>query len=287
MDRADRRGLVLALAGHVALFAVLSVGLLWRTPPVTPQRETMDVQLVGPVGRASAVPVPATEAPAESEAPEQGAPQESAQQPEPEPTPSPTPSPTPAPQPKPKPAPKSAPAPKPEPAKPAKPTPAPVKKERERLNSNILKGLESSAATEKKAKGARLGADFLKGITPEKTGGKGTAPRAAISGPQMAGLAAAIAAQVKPCYNVPSGGADAARIVTILRLRFARDGSVSGTPTVVDHEGVTSSNQSYVRQMDDAARRAVLRCAPLKLPADLYEGGWEDTEFVFNPRVME
>ncbi len=34
------------------------------------------------------------------------------------------------------------------------------------------------------------------------------------------------------------------------------------------------------------ARRALLRCAPLKLPPDLYEGGWQDIEFVFNPKVM-
>jgi hypothetical protein len=102
----------------------------------------------------------------------------------------------------------------------------------------------------------------------------------------MAGLAAAIAAQVKPCYVVPAGGTDAQVIVTVLRLRFNPDGSVATPPAITEQSGVTAANQAYARQMGEAARRAVLRCSPLRLPADLYEGGWEDIEFVFNPRMM-
>lgn len=264
MDRAERNGLVLALAGHVLLFGALSIGLMMRPEIRDTKRDFMDVQLVGPIGLESATPNPATEAPAESEAPEQGPPEEAAAEPAPSDAP--------------------AIAPKPD-SKPAeKPTPAP---KRERLSDDFLKTVRDTAATEKKAKGARLGSDFLKGITPEKTAGKGSAPRASLTGQQMAGLAAAIAAQVRPCYNVPTGGADALRIITVLRLQFRRDGSPAGNPTVVDHTGVTPSNQGYVRQMDEAARRAVLRCAPLKLPANLYEGGWDDIEFVFNPQAME
>jgi hypothetical protein len=127
----------------------------------------------------------------------------------------------------------------------------------------------------------------MKGVTPEKSQGKAQTPRAAVvDARSLAGLAAAIAAQVKPCYVVPAGGADAESIVTVLRLRFNRDGSVATPPVITDHGGVTGTNQSYMRQMDEAAKRAVLRCAPLHLPANLYEGGWEDIEFVFNPRLM-
>jgi hypothetical protein len=149
-----------------------------------------------------------------------------------------------------------------------------------------LKGIKDTASKEKKATGERLGPDFLKGITSSKTGGKSQTPRAALSGIQMRGLASAIAAQVKPCYVIPTGGADALSIISVLRLRFNADGSVSGTPNVTSHEGVTETNRSYVRQMDDAAVRAVLRCSPLRLPPELYEGGWEDIEFGFYPQAM-
>lgn len=281
---ADRQGLAFSVGAHVLLFGALTLGMMLRVvhPPLP--KEMMDVDLVGPIGRVSALPNPATEAPAESQAPEIDKPSDSPPA-EPEPTPAPTPTstpapaPTPAPRPEPKPAPTPTPTPKPAEKAPAKP--------REKLSSDFLKDVRAQAASERKPTGARLGPEFLKGIASQKTDGRGQAPRAALSGIQMAGLAAAIAAQVRPCYVVPSGGTDASAIITVLRLRFNRDGSVSGSPSVVDHQGVTSANQGYVRQMDDAARRAVLRCAPLKLPADLYEGGWEDIEFVFNPRSME
>jgi len=274
MDTAERKGLGLALAGHVLLFAALSLSLLFRTPPKHLPPESMDVQLVGPVGLHAQMPKPSSEPPAESQAPQVGPPQE-----ETPPKPTPAPAPKPAPQLAPAPLPKPVPVPKPEPPKPTPPKPA-------RLSDDFMKDIKASAAQEKKAAGARLGPDFLKGITADRTAGKSSTPRATISGLQMRGLAAAIAAQVKPCYVIPSGGADAASIVTIMRLRFNRDGSVAGTPSVTDHQGVTGTNQSYVRQMDDAAIRAVLRCSPLKLPSELYEGGWEDIEFAFYPRAM-
>ncbi len=249
MDRAERNGFAMALAGHVLLFGILSIGLQMRPEIRKAKSDYMDVQLVGPVGMFSSTPTPATEPPAESVAPEEGLPEDAASEPAPSPEPQPT--------------------------------------KRERLSDDFMSSIRDVAAKEKKAKGARLGSDFLKGLTPEKTAGKGSAPRAMLSGAQAAGLAAAIAAQVRPCYNVPTGGAEALSIVTVLRLRFNRDGSPAGSPTVTDHGGVTPANQAYVRQMDEAARRAVLRCAPLKLPANLYEGGWDDIEFVFNPRAME
>jgi hypothetical protein len=143
----------------------------------------------------------------------------------------------------------------------------------------MLKGL-------KDPKGSRLGPDFLKGISAEKTG-KASTPRAAtVDARAMAGLAAAIAAQVKPCYVVPSGGTDSGNIVTVLRLRFKPDGSTATPPAIVEQNGVGDSNRAYAQQMGDAAKRAVLRCSPLRRPAELYKGGWEDIEFVFNPRMM-
>jgi hypothetical protein len=104
----------------------------------------------------------------------------------------------------------------------------------------------------------------------------------------MNGLAAAIKRQIQPCYEVGAlQGTPAMDIVTVLRLRFNRDGSVAGEPAVAEQTGVTAANQGYRRQMAEVARRAVLRCAPLRLPPELYEGGWSDIQFVFTPGALQ
>ena len=103
----------------------------------------------------------------------------------------------------------------------------------------------------------------------------------------MNGLAAAILGQVKPCYNLGAlGGTPATQITTVLDLRFNRDGSVAGNPQVVEQNGVGEGNAGYRQQMVDVSRRAVLQCAPLKLPDELYEGGWEHLQLNFIPGQM-
>ena len=120
----------------------------------------------------------------------------------------------------------------------------------------------------------------------EATNAEAVADDAAATKARMHDLVATITAQVKPCYVMPAG-ADNRDIVSILKLQFNRNGSLAGTPSVIDHRGVTSTNQDYVQQMDDAAVRAVQRCAPLKLPPDLYAGGWENIEFSLGPDTLE
>ena len=92
---------------------------------------------------------------------------------------------------------------------------------------------------------------------------------------------------MKPCYHPPSGGTDAAQIVSLISMKMKPDGSVASL-AITDHSGVTDANRAYVQQMDDAARRAVLRCSPFKdLPAELYRGGWDDFDFRFRPEQMQ
>lgn len=319
MDRADRAGLAVAALGHLALLALLTFGLVWRKPPVKPPvTDTMDVQLVDAVGLRSAAPQPASEAPREMTAPEQSAPAE-APPPEPEPAtqpPSPKlappevkpapaqPKPPPKPAPEPKPAPKAVPSPQPAPIKPASPkeeakpaktaptakaTPA---KPASRL-SDILKDVRSAARNEHpggtpdakpgRAAAQRLGPDFLKGVLG-KSAGTGEHAHAAVSGVAMNGLGAAIRRQIQPCYDLGGlGGTPAMQITTVLQLRFNQDGSVAGTPQLVEQQGVDDGNRAYAKQMVEVSRRAVLRCAPLKLPAELYAGGWENIVLNFVP----
>jgi outer membrane biosynthesis protein TonB len=307
MERADRNALGVAIAGHVLLFAALSLSIAKRSPPVTPAAEVMDVQLVDAVGLRSAAPEPATEAPQEMQAPDSGTPQEAPPPPPQAAPPPPTPAlPTPAP---PKPPESVAPAPKPKPASakpaPAKPTPpkpeakpkpTPAKAQPSRDLSDILKDVSSKARSERagsdakakadRAQSAKVG-DLLKGVIGASAG-RGENARAAVTGAAMNGLAAAIKRQVQPCYELGGlGGTPAMQIVTVLRLRYNPDGSVAGAPQIVEQTGVTPANQAYKQQIAEVARRAVLRCAPVKLPAELYEGGWDDLNFRFTPGQMQ
>lgn len=140
MDRTERTGLGLSVAGHVVLFTALSVGLFAASKPVVSTTQPIDIQIIDKVALTDTVPNPSTTPPAARVTPEVGPPEDAAPEPEAasEPVPVPTPKPEPVSEPKPvvKPAPvKPAPpkpvakpvAVKPAPVKPAPPRPAPAK----------------------------------------------------------------------------------------------------------------------------------------------------------------
>lgn len=125
MDRAEKLGLGVAVAGHVLLFGLLSVGFLATPNPQKLRQTPMEVSLVKDVALEATAPQSVTP-PAQSVAPETGEPEDAAPPPEPAAAPVAEPDPIPPP-PQPKAEPKPAPA-KPTPPKPAPPKPAPAPK---------------------------------------------------------------------------------------------------------------------------------------------------------------
>ena len=93
------------------------------------------------------------------------------------------------------------------------------------------------------------------------------------------------AAQVKRCYRTPRVPSAARQIATRLLLRLNADGSLAALPTVLEQAGVTPENQAYAGEMAEAASLAAIRCAPLRLPPNLYESVWNSFELKFSPRV--
>lgn len=266
INKAEGTGFGLSVAGHVALLVILSLNLMSvrKMPKLS---EPMDVMLVDKAGLVSAAPEMSQEPPQAAQAPEVAPAVEEAPPPEPTPTP-----PKPTPPAPPRPAPSPVPAPKAKPTPPAPPTKAAPAKP------------APPAPPKAKPKATSLGTDFLKGIPIQKSTGTASAPRvSAISPIAMNGLVSLIASQVKPCYTIPAGGAGVETIISRVRLRLKADGSIKVAPEVIGNLGVNGGNQPYVRQMNEAAARALQRCAPYKLPADLYEGGWEDLIFTFRP----
>jgi len=149
MQRAEKIGLGVALAGHVLLFALLSVSF---HPPIDPalyKPKPIQVSLAEDVALEAQAPK-AVEPPAQSKAPDEGAPDDAAPpapQPEPEPQPEKAPAP-PKPAPEPAPAPKPKPAPKPEPAPAPKPKPVP-KPEKPKPEKKPVEAKESKAEPKK------------------------------------------------------------------------------------------------------------------------------------------
>jgi hypothetical protein len=113
--------------------------------------------------------------------------------------------------------------------------------------------------------------------TPDPTGPD---PRAVARAVAMA------ATQIQRCYRTPRVPREGRQITIVLRVRYATDGMMLGLPELVAQRGVTPTSQPYATRMTEAATLAVIRCSPLRLPPELYQGGWDDFELTFSPRAV-
>lgn len=294
MDRAEKVGLGVAAAGHVALFALLSASFLVprKEMPVAPP---MDVSLVDQVALEAAAPA-TTEAPAASRAPEVGPPEDSAPPAPAEAAPEPAP---PVPQPRaPAPPPKPAPVAKPQPQKPAPaapkqaqtpPKPAAAARPTPAKPATNRGAGTQVAANQTRPRGGSLG-DIMKGIVAEsEPQARGQTPRAAVmNATALAGIQDAIRRQIQPCADRqvdPGPGAN--EISTVLNLRFNADGTLSATPTVVRQSGADGENARYKQRVVDLGIAALRACSPLRLPAEYYRtaaGGWSNLNFTWKLR---
>ncbi|MFC3712580.1 hypothetical protein ACFOMD_08365 [Sphingoaurantiacus capsulatus] len=102
----------------------------------------------------------------------------------------------------------------------------------------------------------------------------------------VAQLTASAARQVKRCYRSPKLGRDARQITTKLRVYFAPDGQLTTLPVVVSQAGVTDANRAAAAAMAEAAMLAVIRCAPLDLPREHYNAGWDEFDLTFSLRTF-
>lgn len=260
IERTEAAGLGVALLGHLALLAALSLGLFAATT-TPPAQDPIEVSFVDEVALDSASPTPAAAPPPPSTAPELGQPEEA---------PASSDSATGA-------------------AAPAAPSPAPaVAPPRESDSRDRRRPEEPRQTPGQRARAARLGdlnLDNL-GRDPARPAAS-AAPAAAMTAQAAASIAQAIIRQVQPCADRqvhPGPGAE--RIVTSLRLRINRDGSLQGRPTVAGQRGIDDDNGRYAQRVADLAVNAFVSCAPLRgLPQDLYAvpRGWSN--FTMNYRL--
>jgi outer membrane biosynthesis protein TonB len=280
-------GLLLAGAAHVALAWVLVTQRPDPAPLTPPERIT--VSLAEDVGLDSAAPDPSPD-PAAAMAPELAPlPQPPVAAPPPplppvRPTARPTPTPTPRatrtsrPTPTPTATRSARPTPTPSASRSARPTPAPTA-------SRSARPTPAPTSSATRAGAGRISENFLDG-TSDATGDRGQAADRA-SPQQQASIAAAVIRQLKPHWNPPSG-VDVDRLVTVVRFRLNRDGSLNGTPEVVRQTGENDNNRLQASRHAEQALRAVRLAAGqgFDLPTQFYSE-WDVLTSNFDNRLAQ
>jgi hypothetical protein len=96
---------------------------------------------------------------------------------------------------------------------------------------------------------------------------------------------AAVAAQVRRCYRNPRVPMAGKRIVTRLFVRYGPDGALLGLPLLAWQDGLSAETRPYSSRMAEAAKMAVVRCNPVRIPAT--GGRRESSEFLltFSPQM--
>ena len=116
-------------------------------------------------------------------------------------------------------------------------------------------------------------------------------PGCALTAPRTIRVAAAdvrqfeevTARRVRRCYHTPHVSSSARRIATKLRVRYGPDGSLLGMPELLSQSGVTEWNSAYAGQMAEAARTAVIRCAPIHIPPAMARFPVNEIDLLFSP----
>jgi outer membrane biosynthesis protein TonB len=171
----------------------------------------------------------------------------------------------------PKPVATTPPKPRPVPRATAAPRPKPSQASNEpRRRPDAPSSQTRSAPKPKPAGGSRIGADFLPGAGSSTTTRETRTPASQIGASAKASLFQAVARQLRPKWQPPSGP-DVEELVTKIRFRLNADGSLAGRPEVVRQSGINDTNRPQASRHAELAIRAVQLAAPFDLPDEYYE----------------
>ncbi|MXO74702.1 energy transducer TonB [Altererythrobacter aerius] len=278
LRREERFGLGIALALHGALAVALLVQPSKRS--VIPPTQTMTVNLSTDVGLEATAPDPVLEssaAIAPTLAPEPAPPQES--QPVSEPVVQPRPEP-------PRPVATAAPQPRPVPRATAQPRPRAAATAAPKPRASAAPAPRPRATSAPRpAGGNRIGSDFLAGAGESTTTRETRVPASQIGASAKASLFQAIARELRPRWQPPSGP-EVEDLVTKLRFRLNPDGSLAGRPEIVRQTGITDVNRPQAGRHGEQAIRAVQLAAPFDLPEEYYEA-WKVVTVDFDWKLSQ
>ena len=306
--REVRRGLTYSLIAHGAILAAILINLPWYdTPENLPPPPAIDVQLakvglktnVPPELRAKASPPPPARqthvakpvAPkplpkvAAPPVPPPPKPHVAVAKPvpvPPPPKPEATPKPTPEPVAKPKPKPKPEPKPKmaavePAPVPQRVPVPPPEAKRKNAFDANKLAQMlnleiKHQSTTPDATKTKKRIAAYSQ--TPSNT-----------SEPLSLSLIDAVREQIERNWLIPVSARDSTMVIHI-RIDLNPDGTLQGTPEILDTLAMNMPGNAAFRATAQSAVRAIYESQPFKmLPADRYQE-WQTIDISFSPKDM-
>ena len=234
----ERTGLIVALALHLAILAVLVTQALLEAQEMPPRTARMVVSLAEDVGLEATAPEPVEDSRA-AVAPELS----------------------------------DVPTPAPEileaPSKPIVDRSMPRSEPRPRPRPDRPRRQPDARPTEQ-PKGSRIGNNFLAGSGDSTTTNETRPPASQIGASAKASIGQAVARQIKPHW-APPNGPEVDAIVTFVRFRLNEDGSLNGRPTVVRQTGINDTNRAQAGRHGEQAIRAVQLAAPFDLPPEYYE----------------
>ncbi|HEX8308038.1 MAG TPA: hypothetical protein VF645_06415 [Allosphingosinicella sp.] len=102
--------------------------------------------------------------------------------------------------------------------------------------------------------------------------------------PSAIRASAQVAEQVRRCYRSPRVPSVGRGISTRLLVRYTADGVLVGLPLLVSQQGVLPEARPYAGRMSEAAKEAVVRCNPVRLPGEAGNRRGSDFLLTFSPR---
>lgn len=286
LAREEKFALPLAVVFHVALV----VALLWKPvgDAIVQPPERISVTFTDEVALSSTAPDPVAEAapPAAGVAVEELPPiptSEPIAQPRDDTPPPPRPQTTPQPRAAPQPQTRAEAPPRPRREPVVRPTARPQPTPARQPSPRRSEPARSSPPKAAEPKG-QIDGNFLGGSGASKASDSTGTPAEAIGPRVLSSLAASISRQLKPHWSAPQG-ADAEQLVTILAFDLNRDGSLNGSPRLVEQKGVNDANRAQAGRHVEQAIRAVRLAAPFNLPEEYYDAWKRVSDFRFDRRL--
>ena len=117
---------------------------------------------------------------------------------------------------------------------------------------------------------------------PATVGTAQPAPRYTPDEPPTINLIDLVKRQIQECWSLPAGAKEAENLVVDIRVALDPDGTVRQVRIV---DAARMEQDSFFRAAAESARRAVLKCSPLKLPPETYQQ-WKTMTLTFDPKEM-
>jgi hypothetical protein len=112
----------------------------------------------------------------------------------------------------------------------------------------------------------------------------GQAPRVEALSPAAVQASVQVAEQVRRCYRNPRVPSAGRGISTRLLVRYTADGVLVGLPLLVWQQGLSPEARPWAGRMTEAAKQAVIRCNPVRLPQEMGKRRGSDFYLTFSPR---